>query len=185
MDRMSLEEKIPRAHDADAVDVRVVGTLPHDHDLLVVVSYRLQRGDLSLPGLACEHLVSRLRIEHTPVLRRGEVDFFAIELAHMHAPPFVEQLEIHGVLEQAASIRDPIAGHPGPEAGVDDILLRVRLEERLAVQIVSRGIERGPPLRFCPSRARDHTGEVGVMKEHRHLEVSIGRFGLSPFKSCF
>lgn len=105
----------------------------------MVVSYRLQRGDLAFPGLACEHLVSRLHVEHAPVLRRDEVDLLAIELAHMHAPPLVEQLEIHGVLEQAPSIRDPIAGHPGPEAGVDDILLRVRLEERLAVQIVTRG----------------------------------------------
>ena len=81
MNRMALEEKVPCAHDADTVDVRVVGTLPHDHDLLVVVSCRLQRGDLSLPGLACEHLVSRLH---------------------------VEQLEIRGVLEQAASIDVPL-----------------------------------------------------------------------------
>lgn len=117
MGRMALEEKVPHAHDADAVDVRVVGTLPHDHDLLVVVSYRLQRSNLALPGLACEYLVSRLHVKHAPVLRRDEVDFLAVELAHMHAPPFVEQLEIHGVLEQVASIRDPIAGHPGSEAG--------------------------------------------------------------------
>lgn len=71
MDRMALEEKVPRAHDADAVDVRVVGTLPRDHDLLVVVSYRLQRGNLSLPGLACEHLVGRLHVERAPILRRN------------------------------------------------------------------------------------------------------------------
>ena len=67
------------------------------------------RGAISRPpGLACEHLVSRLHVEHAPVLRRDEVDFLAIELAHMHAPPFVEQLEIHGVLEQAASIDVPL-----------------------------------------------------------------------------
>ena len=108
MNRMALEEKVPRAHDADAVDVRVVGALPHDHDLPTVVSCLLQRGNLSLPGLACEHLVSRLHVEHAPVLRRDEVDFLAIELAHMHAPPFVEQLEIRGVLEQAASIDVPL-----------------------------------------------------------------------------
>ena len=101
MNFMALEKKVPCAHDANAADVRVVGTLPHDHDLLVVVSYRLQRGDLAFPGLACEHLVSHLHVEHAPVLRRDEVNLLAIELAHMHAPPFVEQLEIHGVLEQA------------------------------------------------------------------------------------
>ncbi len=61
---MTLEEKVPRAHDADAVDVRVVGTLPHDHDLLVVVSYRLQRGDLSPPW-------SRLRTSRQSPARRA------------------------------------------------------------------------------------------------------------------
>ena len=74
MDCMTLEEKVPRAHDTDAVDVGVVGALHHDHDLLVAVSYRLQKGDLALPGLACEHLVSRLHVEHAPVLRRDEAD---------------------------------------------------------------------------------------------------------------
>lgn len=74
MDCMTLEEKVPRAHDADAVDVRAVETLPHDHDLLVVVSYRLQKGGLSPPGLACEHLVSRPHVEHAPVPRRNKVD---------------------------------------------------------------------------------------------------------------
>ena len=44
---MALEEKVPHVHDADAVDVCVVGTLPHDHDLLVVVPYRLQRRNLA------------------------------------------------------------------------------------------------------------------------------------------
>ena len=78
MNRMALEKKVPRAQDANAVDVRVVGTLPHDHDLLVVVSYRLQRGDLAFPGLACEHLVSRLHVEHAPVLRRDEVDLLSL-----------------------------------------------------------------------------------------------------------
>lgn len=68
----------------------------------------------------------------------------------MHAPPFVEELEIHGVLEQAADIRDPIAGHPGPEAGVDDILLRVRLEKRLVVQVVTRGVEKNRAPRHLP-----------------------------------
>ena len=37
----------------------------------------------------------------------------------MYAPPFVEQLEIHGILEQVSSIRDPVAGHPGPEASAE------------------------------------------------------------------
>ena len=55
-----------------------------------------------------QYLVSRLHVERAPVLRRDEVDFLAIELAHMHAPPFVGQLEIHGVLEQAASIDVPL-----------------------------------------------------------------------------
>ena len=36
-----------------------------------IVSYRLQRGNLSLPSLACEHLVGRLHVERAPILRRN------------------------------------------------------------------------------------------------------------------
>ena len=42
--------------------------------IFVVVSYRLQRGDLAFPVSLCEHLVSHLHVEHAPVLRRDEVN---------------------------------------------------------------------------------------------------------------